>query len=121
MISDELILNIISIEYDILIFLLILKFYRYDLSKAELEKGKYTLAEDDLIRQRSALQEQGIDDYHIKKKKEDAYVEGNRNLLQVLYRSYLCIQINIKIDRNIFDGKNDCLYLLATSIPSLLY
>ena len=66
-----------------LLFLLSLKYYRYDLSKAELEKGKYTLAEDDLIRQRSALQEQGIDDYHIKKKKEDAYVEGNRNLLQI--------------------------------------
>ena len=79
-----------------LLFLLSLKYYRYDLSKAELEKGKYTLAEDDLIRQRSALQEQGIDDYHIKKKKEDAYVEGNRNLLQMLYQSCLCFQINIR-------------------------
>ena len=78
------------------LFLLSLKYYRYDLSKAELEKGKYTLAEDDLIRQRSALQEQGIDDYHIKKKKEDAYVEGNRNLLQMMCKSRLCFQINIR-------------------------
>ena len=78
------------------LFLLSLKYYRYDLSKAELEKGKYTLAEDDLIRQRSALQEQGIDDYHIKKKKEDAYVEGNRNLLQMMSKSRLCFQINIR-------------------------
>lgn len=54
---------------------------RYDLAKSELDKGKYMLAEENLHKQYSAIKEQKLKDYAVRKRNEEAFVQSESKLI----------------------------------------
>lgn len=56
---------------------------RYELAQADLEKGKYLVTEDDLLQQKYDLSLQKLDEFEIRKKKEETYVRSENILLSL--------------------------------------